>query len=117
MSRTYALNQTTPTRIRRSTILLGSRVHNAGGDTLRLEGSLPTDGSADVPLDTWLALRFSRPLRVTTVNQATVTLSEGDRPVAAKVVSAEGGRLAFVAPEMPLLPGAAYVLRLDNLSD
>ena len=40
----------------------------------QLEASFPPDGSIDVPLDTQIALRFSKPLRVETVNADTVTL-------------------------------------------
>ncbi len=66
---------------------------------------MPVDGATNIPLDAWIAVRFLRLLRVTSVNQATVTLSESDRPVAARAVTAEAGRLLFVAPETTLLPG------------
>src|SRR5579864_2883265 len=39
-----------------------------------LEASLPDDGATAVPIDSFIALRFSKPLRVQTVNSTAVTL-------------------------------------------
>jgi hypothetical protein len=51
----------------------------------------PRDGTADVPLDTRLVMRFSRPLDATSVDGGTlqVTSEAGTTPI--KVVLAEGG--------------------------
>jgi RHS repeat-associated protein len=64
-----------------------------------------------------IALRFSRPLRVETVDAATVLLSGPEGVEAARVVAAENGRLAFVTPEAPLLLGAAYTLSINGATD
>ena len=64
-----------------------------------------------------LALRFSKPLLVTTVTSGTVTFSGPAGNVATSVVPAEGGMLAFVAPQSPLLPGTNYGLTLSGLTD
>src|SRR5205823_24399 len=83
----------------------------------QLTGSIPQDGAIDVPLDSDIALRFSKPLRVETVNANTLTLSHSEGRVATKVIPAEGGRLAFVTPKERLLPGITYTLTLDGPTD
>ena len=86
-------------------------------DAPELAGALPEDGSADVPLDTRVVLRFSKPLRPETVNAQTVQLSgpEGDRAV--EVVPAEGGILVFVTPDAPLLAHTRYTLSVSGSTD
>jgi len=79
--------------------------------------SIPADGSENVPVDAFIALRFSKPLLVTTVNSGTVTLSGPEGNVAATVVPGEAGMLAFVTPQNPLLPGTNYGLTLSGLTD
>lgn len=83
-----------------------------------LEESIPTDNSDDVAVTgVLIALRFSKPLQVTTINSTTVTLAGSPGTVAVTVVPAEGGILAFVTPQSPLIPGTNYSLRLSGLSD
>ncbi len=77
-----------------------------------LSGSLPLDGASDVPVDTFVALRFSKQLRLETVNSDALILSGPEGTVATKVVSAESGRLAFVTPKAALLPGVTYTISL-----
>ncbi len=89
----------------------------ASADPPRLEASLPEDRAENVPLDAVIALRFSKPLRVETVNANSVTLHEPEGVVAAKVIPAEAGMLAFLTPKAPLLPGTTYTLSLTGLSD
>ena len=67
-----------------------------------LTASRPEDGTVDVPLDTRIAMRFSKPLLVETVNAATVTLSGPDGSIEAKVIPTEEGRLAFLTPDRQL---------------
>jgi RHS repeat-associated protein len=83
----------------------------------QLAASVPTAGAADVPLDAIFALRFSKPLQVESLNALTVTLSGPFGLVSALVVSAEGGRLAFITPQAPLLPGVTYTLTLNGAVD
>lgn len=84
---------------------------------LRLQASLPKDGAVDVPIGSLIALRFSHPLDVETVNADTLTLTGPEGGVAAKVMPAEGGLLAFITPQTPLLAGAAYTLSLNRPTD
>ena len=72
-----------------------------------LVATLPVSGSVDVPIGTVVSLRFSKPLKVETINANTITLSGPQGIEAVKVVPAEGGMLAFITPEADLLPGAS----------
>lgn len=82
-----------------------------------LAGSLPPNGASDVPIDTSAALRFSKQLRVETLNAETLTLAGPEGTLAIKVVPAEKGRLAFVTSETPLLPGVTYTISVTGALD
>jgi RHS repeat-associated protein len=86
-------------------------------DPPRLEASVPATGTADVPVDSSIALRFSKPLRIDRLSDATVTLTGPQGPETLRVVAAERGMLAFVAPSSPMLPGARYSLVLNGAED
>ncbi|HEV8441136.1 MAG TPA: RHS repeat-associated core domain-containing protein [Methylomirabilota bacterium] len=86
-------------------------------DPPQLETSIPRAGGTDVPVDSVLTLRFSKPLRVETVSSTTVTLTGSRGLEEALVVPVEGGRLAFITPRAPLAAGAAYVLTLNGPVD
>ncbi|HSE95191.1 MAG TPA: DUF6531 domain-containing protein, partial [Methylomirabilota bacterium] len=78
----------------------------------QVTASIPGDSTTGVPVEILIGLRFSRPLRPDTLSAQTVILS-GPRGIeSAAVVSAEGGRLAFVSPEAALEPGTTYTLAL-----
>jgi RHS repeat-associated protein len=87
------------------------------GQQPQLQVSLPDDGAANVPVNTLIAMRFSEPLRVQTVNSNTVTLSRPQGSVSAKVIPAEGGMLAFVTPDQNLLSGTTYTLNSAGPTD
>jgi RHS repeat-associated protein len=82
-----------------------------------LVASIPTDSSVDVAIDVTVALRFSKPLRVETINADTVTLSGPKGVEQIKVVPAEGGMLAFITPEADLLPGVTYNVTVNGVKD
>jgi RHS repeat-associated protein len=82
-----------------------------------LAASLPADGASDVPVDSRIALRFSKLLRVETVNTETITLTGPRGIVATKIVPAENGRLAFVSPKENLLTDATYTLSVGGSLD
>ena len=85
---------------------------------LRVEASLPAAGDTGVSLDSLIALRFSKILAVTTVTSATVTLiDDSQTQVPAKVIAAEGGMLAFLTPESPLVPLTTYTVRVSGPTD
>jgi RHS repeat-associated protein len=89
----------------------------APGETPQLMGSLPADGAKGVPTDAVIALRFSTRLRVETVNAETLRLNGPEGAVAASVVPAEGGGLAFVTPRGKLLEGRTYTLSVAGAAD
>lgn len=82
-----------------------------------LAASIPENNAADVPLDTLIGLRFSKLLDVQTLHPGTVTLNGPTGGVAARIVPAENGRLAFVTPLTALTPGSTYTLSLSGATD
>ena len=82
-----------------------------------LAASIPENNAVDVPLDTLIGLRFSKLLDVPTLHPGTVTLNGPNGGVAAKIVAAENGRLAFVTPLTSLAPGTTYTISLSGASD
>lgn len=79
--------------------------------------SSPANGAANVPVDTYVTLRFSRRLRLDSIGDETITLLSPNGNAASKVVPAENGRLVFINPNAPLLPGVTYVVSLSNAVD
>jgi RHS repeat-associated protein len=84
---------------------------------LELEASIPADGSAEVSVDSLISLRFSKPLRVETINSDTVTLTGPKGIERVEVIPAEGGMLTFITPESPLVPGSTYTITLNGPVD
>ena len=72
--------------------------------------SIPANKATNFPYDGLIALRFTAPLAVTSLNTKSVTLLGPAGPVAIRVVPAEAGRLLFVQPASDLLPATAYTL-------
>jgi len=93
-----------------------SKVRNSDVSIPEVSGSIPAAGAQNVPVSTIVSIRFSQPVDVTSVNSDTITLGGPDGNVAAQVVAAEGGRLAFVNPDSPLAPGTAYTVAVDGVS-
>lgn len=87
------------------------------GQAAAMVASVPEDGATDVPLNGLVSFRFSAPLSVTSVTSATIILTTNGVAVPAKVVPAEGGMLAFLTPQAPLLPGTTYTATLSGLID
>jgi RHS repeat-associated protein len=82
-----------------------------------LMASSPHDGDSSVPVDASIALRFSKPLRVETVNSERLTLNSSHGPVSLKVVPAERGMLAFITPREPLHKDVTYTLTINGSTD
>jgi len=79
--------------------------------------TIPIDRSTDVPTESVISLRFSKPLKVETVNSDTVTLQGPKGVEKVKVVGAENGSLAFITPDDPLLAGSTYSITINGASD
>ncbi len=88
-----------------------------GPETPFLTGSLPQDGATEVELDSIIALRFSRPLRVESVGPETLKVTDEGRTIGAKITIAEGGRLAFLLPIQPLREGITYTIATNSGTD
>ncbi len=89
----------------------------AGTGLTEARASSPEDGAVDVPLDALIALRFSEPLAIQTINSQNATLTGPEGAVQAKVVGAENGMLAFISPAPSLLPGTAYSVSFSGALD
>ncbi len=87
------------------------------GSLTEMRASSPQDGAENVPLNTLVSVRFSRPVQMTSVSSTTVTLQEPDGPVAGKIVAAEGGMLAFITPATALLPSTTYTVQVSGVVD
>src|ERR1700733_6878590 len=79
-----------------------------------VEASLPIDGAVDVPANTLIGIRFSKPLAVETINIGSFALTGPTGLVSTKVVPAEGGMLGFVTPAFPLQSGGTFLLTVQG---
>ncbi|MBD0369820.1 MAG: Ig-like domain-containing protein [Pyrinomonadaceae bacterium] len=79
--------------------------------------SSPRDGDSSVPVDAYIALRFSKPLRVETVNAERLSLNSPHGAVPLKIVPAERGMLAFITPKEPLHKDVTYTLTINGSTD
>ena len=77
-----------------------------------LVASLPRDGATDVSVESFISLRFSKPLRLETISTQSVKLVGSEGTIGIKVVPAENGRLAFITPGGSLLSGGTYTLTI-----
>jgi len=82
-----------------------------------LVASIPLDRAVDVDSESIISLRFSKPLKVTTVNSSTVSLNGPNGTEKISVVSTENGILAFLTPEALLLPGVTYTVTVNGAID
>ena len=98
-------------------IQVGDNTAQADLSELQIAASIPTNEAKDVAADVRVAIRFSRPLQVTTVTAVTVNLRDETGPVAAKVVAAEAGMLAFVTPDNALSPSTLYTVGISGARD
>ncbi len=83
---------------------------------LGLAGSVPEQGANNVAINARLAIRFSEPVRLSDLNEATFTLFGPGGAAPVRVVAVEDGRLAFVTPRRELFPDAAYTLMVDGVT-
>lgn len=80
--------------------------------------SVPADGAVDVPIDTFIGLRFRSLLNLSTATSDHFVLATADQStVEAKITAAENGRLVFVVPSSPLEPGTSYTLQIIGAAD
>jgi RHS repeat-associated protein len=77
--------------------------------------SVPANGAKNVPLHTPVSVLFSQPIDVTTANTDTLNLSSPAGPVSIEVVTAEGGKLAFLNPATQLAPDTTYTVTVNGV--
>jgi len=77
----------------------------------------PPHGATGVLVDQIISVRFSKPMRVETLDAASVTLFGPTGTVAIDVVPAEAGLLLFATPKEELLPGSSYTLFIRGAVD
>jgi RHS repeat-associated protein len=77
---------------------------------------LPEDNALAVPIDTLIAIRFSHPVLVTSLSSETLTLTGPSGKLEARVVGAEGGKLAFVNPKSPLEAATRYTVEVRGVA-
>ena len=82
-----------------------------------VETTLPTQGATDIPIDSFIAMRFSKHLKVESLNSDSVTMMGGTGIVVAKIVPAEGGLLLFITPREALLPATQYTIFVSGATD
>jgi len=82
-----------------------------------VQATLPVTGAIGVALDSRIAVRFNKPLRMASFTTETVTLIGPSGAVAVRVVPAEGGMLLFVTPRSQLSPAAQYTLFIGGATD
>ena len=81
-----------------------------------VSGALPADNESGVPASTIGAVRFTAPVDLRSVSPTSVTLAGPEGFVGlASVVSAEGGRLAFITPRSLLRPSTEYALTVNGV--
>lgn len=82
-----------------------------------LSGSAPANDAVAVPTDTIIGLRFSRPLAIQSIHAGTIALNGPHGSVAARIVPAESGRLAFITPLPGLEPATTYTVNFSGATE
>jgi hypothetical protein len=82
-----------------------------------LTASIPAADASKIPVDSLVALRFSRALSPESLSTTAVTLSGPGGPESIRLVIAEGERLLFLTPVAPLQPGATYTVAINGAVD
>jgi Bacterial Ig-like domain/Galactose oxidase, central domain len=77
----------------------------------------PGNAAQEVPIDKIMSLRFSKPLKVASVNSETVVLMGPNGAVPSTLTPTEGGLVVFVDPKQDLLPGSDYALIVQGPVD
>lgn len=83
----------------------------------QVAATIPEDGDQNISSSALIAVRFSEPVRVQTVTISSVILTTPHGALAAKIVPAENGMLAFVTPTEELQAGATYTVSTSGVTD
>lgn len=86
-------------------------------DSPMMEISNPESGDDQVSVNVFVAIRFSKPLLVSSINAQTMQLAGPEGQLAGTVIPAEQGMLAFLIPSQTLTSGTNYQVALDGITD
>lgn len=81
------------------------------------ETSLPADGAENVRMDQRIAVRLSRPMRMSTITPDSISLETAEGRIPVKIVPTEEGQLLFLTPQTRLQPDSAYAVRINGVQD
>ena len=90
---------------------------NSTSELTEVKASSPQDGAHDVALDALIAMRFSKPALMSSINDRTVSFEGPSGAVTAKIVPAESGMLAFITPNATLQAGSVYTVKISGALD
>ena len=82
---------------------------------ISVASSLPVADSDNIPADTLISMRFTRPVDPKSITAATISLIGPAGPVEATVAAVQDGRLAFITPKEDLLTGTHYTVALAGV--
>jgi RHS repeat-associated protein len=100
-----------------SAVSSGASLQQNDSSLTEMRASSPQDGAQNIPIDAVIAVRFSRPVQMASINTTTATLQGPDGIISARAVAAEGGMLAFVTPVLSLASGATYSVKIAGAVD
>ncbi|WDH22903.1 RHS repeat-associated core domain-containing protein [Pseudomonas chlororaphis] len=83
----------------------------------QVQSSLPAANANTVAVSSWISLRFSKPMAVTSLSSNTVTVIGPTGQTAGTVTPVEGGQAVFFVPTRELLPDTYYNVFVSGATD
>jgi len=83
----------------------------------QVQASLPMANANAVAVSSWISLRFSRPMAVTSLNNNSVTVIGPTGQITGAVTPVENGRVVFFVPTQELLPETHYSVFVSGSTD
>lgn len=81
------------------------------------QASLPVANANAVALNSWISLRFSKPMAVTSLDSSTVTVIGPTGQISGRVTPVENGQAVFFVPTQELLPDTHYSVFISGATD
>jgi RHS repeat-associated protein len=83
----------------------------------RVTASIPQNGEIRIPTGQVISLRFSEPINISSISEASIQLRTSVQSVKINIIPTEGGMLAFIRPLTQLENGTAYTLSIAGATD
>ncbi|MCP1456107.1 RHS repeat-associated core domain-containing protein [Pseudomonas kilonensis] len=83
----------------------------------QVQASLPAANANAAGLSSWISLRFSKPMAVTSLNSNTVTVIGPTGQITGRVTPVENGQAVFFVPTQELLPDTHYSVFISGATD